>query len=152
MTVSNSSAVTNPYQAIATNGFRQKMKDFKNLSDALQSGDITSAQSAFKTLQTDLQAKQANGKTSPLLDETTAAGKDFKALQDALKSGDVKAAQDAFATLKSDVRKTHGSQHHHKVDNDGDADDGGAAVSNTDKATDAASTAAAANPTLDVMA
>ena len=92
----------------------------------MQSGDISQAQSAFATLQKDLQASSQNGKPSPLLDPNTQAGKDFKALQSALQSGDAAAAQQAFASVKQDLRgaHTHG-HHHHKPDNDGD---GGAAA------------------------
>lgn len=126
MNVANCSTAAYSYPTDTHNGFRQRMQDFKGLADALQSGDISAAQSAFSTLQTDLQNVQGNGKTPPILDENTTLGKDFKALQDALQSGDVKAAQDAFATLKQDmrgVRHAHG-HHHHRVDNDGDGDDG----------------------------
>jgi hypothetical protein len=128
MNVSNVGSSANPYQANSTGGFRQQMQDFKGLSNALQTGDLSSAQSAFTTLQNDLQSSQTNGKSSPLLDPNTQVGKDFKAVQDALKSGDVKGAQDAFATLKQDFRGTQkagGHPHRHQVYNDGDADDGG---------------------------
>ena len=97
------------------------MQDFKGLANALQSGDISSAQNAFRTLLNDL---QQTGKTSQLLDKNTEAGKDFQALQDALTSGDIKAAQDAFKTLKTDLHSARRAHHHHRAANDGDAVDG----------------------------
>jgi hypothetical protein len=148
MNVSNVGSSANPYQANSTGGFRQQMQDFKGLSNALQTGDLSSAQSAFTTLQNDLQSSQTNGKSSPLLDPNTQVGKDFKAVQDALKSGDVKGAQDAFATLKQDFRGTQkagGHHHRHKVDNDGDA-------GSTGNANNASTPAPAPGSTLNVTA
>jgi len=92
------------------------MQDFKGLARALQSGDISAAQSAFKTLQSDLQGTQGKSQTSSLLDPNTAVGQEFKAVQDALQSGDIKAAQAAFGTLKQGLRgawHAHGHHHHH---------------------------------------
>lgn len=111
------------------------MQDFKGLANALQSGDLAGAQSAFSTLQSDLQNSQTK-KSADLLDPNSQLGKDFKAIQDALSSGDLKSAQDAFATLKQDFRGTHRAHGHrqNRVDNDGDGDDGGSnsAVAATD--------------------
>src|SRR5438046_1196409 len=115
MNVLNCCSATSSYQP--NGGFRQQMQDFKGLAGALQSGDISAAQSAFTTLQNDLQGAQTNSKTSPLLDQNTPAGKNFQALEEALKSGDIKAAQDAFATLKQEIRSSqhaHGRHHHHR--------------------------------------
>jgi len=142
MTISNPTQTATNYQASAYNGSSQPLQDFKSLSSALQSGDLSSAQAAMTTLQTDLQGAQGNSKTSQLLDPTTAAGKDFQTLQNALQSGDLKGAQDAFTALKQDVRKTHsGHHHHHKVDNDGDTDSSTTnATTNADSTSDTAST------------
>ncbi len=124
MNITNTTSGTDPYAAAAgPSGFRQQFQDFKSLGASLQSGDLNAAQSALAKVADDLKSNQTNGKSSPLLDPNTTAGKDFKALQDALKSGDIKSAQDAFATLKKDLRAaggTHGHHHHHaSVDNDG---------------------------------
>ena len=127
MNITSTSSGTNPYQAMAgPSGFRQQFQDLKSLGASLQSGDLNAAQSALAKVADDLRGKQVNGKSSPLLDPNTTAGKDFKALQDALKSGDVKSAQEAFATLKKDLRAAGGAHgHHHHGDNDGDNDGGG---------------------------
>jgi len=121
MNVSNVSSTTNPWQTEPPGVFGQRKQDFKSLATALQSGDISSAQSAFATLQNDLKTSQGTAATSPLLDPNTQAGQDFKALQDALKSNDVKAAQDAFKTLKTDLQSARRAHHHHRAANDGNA-------------------------------
>jgi hypothetical protein len=132
MNITNTTSGTDPYAATAgPSGFRQQFQDFKSLGASLQSGDLNAAQSALTKVANDIKGNQANGKSSPLLDPNTTAGKDFKALQDALKSGDVKSAQDAFATLKKDLRAAggaHGHHHHARVDNDGDNDGSGGAT------------------------
>src|SRR5258706_41587 len=102
MNVSNCCSAASTDQAAAYSGFRRQMQDFRGLAKALRSGDISSAQDAFTTLQNDLHGAPTNKKPSALLDQNTPLGKDFKALEDALKSGDLKAAQDAFAALKKD--------------------------------------------------
>lgn len=101
------------------------MQDFKGLANALQAGDISSAQNASTTLVNNLQNSQGNWKTSQLLDQNTQAGKDFQALQVALASGDIKAAQDAFKTFKTDLHSVRRAHHHHRAANDGDTVDGG---------------------------
>jgi hypothetical protein len=158
MNVCNCSSASQTYQNTVHQGFLQRMQDFKGLANALQSGDLTSAQSAFDTLQTDLQNAPASSKTSALLDQTTTVGKDLKAVQDALQSGDLKAAQDAFTTLKQDLRgahRAHGHHHGHRVGNDSNADDGTSATTTT--APDSSSTTSTTDttettPTLDVTA
>jgi hypothetical protein len=119
MDVTGVSSATSSYQAQFSTGFRQTMQDFRALGSALQSGDLSSAQSAFATLQKDIQ-------NSPRLqqlvgDTSTQAGKDFQALQSALQSGDLSSAQKAFASLQQDFQsmrqvsgaQVHGHRHHH---------------------------------------
>lgn len=124
MNVSSISSSSNSY-AVNSGGYGQKWKDFKSLASALQSNNLQGAQSAFSALQSDLQNTQV-GTNSPFLDPNSQLGKDFTALQNALSSNDLKSAQSAFATLRQDLQSVQGTKghHHHKVDNDGDADDG----------------------------
>jgi ribosomal protein S20 len=133
----NITSYTPPFAATTGAGpspaLRQQFQDMKSLGKALQSGDLTAARSAFDQLSKDIQnAPAPGGKSSPLQDPNSAAGKDFKALQEALKSGDTQAAQDAFNTLRKDLRAAggghvHGGHHAHAAggDGDGDADDNG---------------------------
>jgi hypothetical protein len=131
MNISNVSSTTNPRQTVAFGGFGQRMQDFRGLANALQAGDISSAQNASTTLVNNLQNSQGNWKTSQLLDQNTQAGKDFQALQVALASGDIKAAQDAFKTFKTDLHSVRRAHHHHRAANDGDTVEGGSNLAPT---------------------
>jgi hypothetical protein len=90
---------------------KQRMQDFQSLSQALQSGDLSSAQSAFATLQSNL--TQNSSGPSPFSDPNSQASKDLAAVGTALKSGDVSGAQDAMATLQKDMKAARGGHHHH---------------------------------------
>lgn len=124
MSMSVSGCSSGSYASGAANPFKQTFQDFRGLGSALNSGDLSQAQTAFASLQSDLQTTSQNGKTSPLLDTSTQAGKDFQTLQSALQSGDTDGAKKAFAAVRQDLRAAHAHGHrHHKVDNDGDGDD-----------------------------
>jgi outer membrane protein assembly factor BamD (BamD/ComL family) len=102
MTVSNVSSTTSPYQA----NFKQRFQDFKALASALQSGNLSGAQQAFTTFQSDLQQTQQSGQNSQPFDPNSPVGKDFQALQSALQSGDLSSAQQSFATLRQDAAQS----------------------------------------------
>ena len=123
MTVSNVSTTTNPYsQTIDPSSFKQRRHDFKALANALQSGDLSSAQSAFAALQKDLpNASQASA--TPPVGQTSQAATDFQTLQSALNSGDLSGAQKAFASLKTDLQSTKGARGHHHHRRAGSATD-----------------------------
>jgi hypothetical protein len=114
---------------------RQTRKDFKALRDALKSGDLDAAKQAYAALQKDLKAAGAQPGKPNLLDPSTQEGKDFAAIGKALDSGTLSDAQSAFSALKTDLRGAlqargghHAGRGHHRPDNDGDGDDGGAAA------------------------
>ncbi|MBF0551019.1 MAG: hypothetical protein HQK60_10830, partial [Deltaproteobacteria bacterium] len=109
--------------------FQQRKQDFNALSTALSSGDITSAQSAFATLQKDMPnfMQSGGGGTSQNGSQNTAMTfgdalssarsarfqqrkQDFNALSTALSSGDIKSAQSAFASLQKDMPRLSQSQ------------------------------------------
>lgn len=123
MTVSNITSATNPYQPTgAQNTFRS---DFKALQSALGSGDLSSAQQAFATLQQDnpnfVQA-MLGGNSSTQTNPVSAA---FQSLQSALKSGDLTGAQNAFTSLTQALQSAHKTHHGHRgqgIDADGDRD------------------------------
>ena len=115
MSISSIASTTHSCSPDVQNPFAQRAQDFKALSNALQSGDLASAQQAFDAFQQNIpnnpssQTGQNSNQTSPL-------GKNLQALQSALQSGDLSGAQQAFATLKQDMqsaRKAHGHHHHH---------------------------------------
>ena len=96
--------------AQARSAVQQQSQNFKALSSAIQSGDLSGAQSAFATLLQQIQsASQAHGGTS-LFGQNSAIGKDFQAIGSALQSGDVSGAQSAMASFKQDLKA---ARHHH---------------------------------------
>ena len=115
-TVSGISFVNNQYQTDTQNTFKQ---DFQALSNALQSGNLSAAQQAFSTLQTDMQGNQSNGTQQQSQNSTLST--DFNNLASTLQSGNLASAQQAFATLQQDMQqvqgqKSHHHHHHHQTD------------------------------------
>ena len=101
----------------STSPFQQRRQDFQALAQALSSGDLSGAQSAFAALQQLAQtgANGTGGSTSSVTGAaaTTAAGagnsgsplaSDWAALSSALSTNNLSAAQSAFAQLQSDFR------------------------------------------------
>ena len=104
----------NPYAQSAQTGqasaFKQRRQDFEALAQALSSGNLSGAQSAFSALQQD--SKNVGQAQSG--QQTGAGGQDrfqtaLQALGQALSSGDLAAAQKAFASLQ----QAHGHHHRH---------------------------------------
>ncbi len=127
MTVSSISSTTNPCQISSTDGFGQLFKEFKGIRSAIQSGDMTAAQSAVTTFQNDVQSNTGKNPLSQLFANNSSLGQDLTAIETALKSEDAAGAQDAFKTLMRDLRgamKTERAHHHHhghhRVDKGGD--------------------------------
>jgi DNA-binding FadR family transcriptional regulator len=84
----------------------QVQQDYTQLASALQSGNLTSAQTAFTALQQALQT-QTGSTTAPSTTPTSSSdpiANDFNALGQALSSGNLSQAQSAFAQLQSDVQ------------------------------------------------
>jgi len=121
---------------------KQVRADFQNLTDALQSGDLASAQQAFAALQKD------DPQVAKALAQSDQTGSNpqvgaLQSLATALQSGSVPAAQTAFASLQQALK---GHRGHHRqaapaatapstpanagaasgADNDGDNDNSGA--------------------------
>ena len=95
-----------PQAASTQRPFQQIKQTFSDLSDALSSGDLQSAQAAFASLQS-LQPPGAANSQNPL-------AADISSLGQALQSGDIKGAQQAFAQLQQDSQSLKGSHHHHR--------------------------------------
>lgn len=99
----------------------QKIRaDMQNLSQALQSGDLASAQSAYTQLQNDAPglAKAASSSSA----SANSPGAAFATLGNALQSGDLSGAQQAFTQLQQMTARGHRGHHHR--DNDGDGQGG----------------------------
>ena len=118
MNVSNVSPLATSYPTPGPSIFQQTGQDFRALQNALQSGDLSSAQQAFASLQKDLQpaAGAAGSSSASPWSQNNPLGKDFQALQSALQSGDLSGAQSAFASVKQDLQSAgaaRGHHHHH---------------------------------------
>ena len=108
MSVSSVSSDPTVYQNSASRPFQQVRKDFAALGKALNSGSsdaLTTAQSAFQKLQSDLLQMQQVQQTQS--GQQTGANSQFStdlaALEKAVQSGDLSGAQKAFAALQSDL-------------------------------------------------
>jgi hypothetical protein len=106
---------------------QQRREAMKDLTNALNSNDLSSAQSAMQSL------SQAWGNKTP----KGPLGTDMAAVQQALSSGDLQGAQAAFAKVQQDMQAARAQHHGHKADND-------QAAPQAAQGTDAASQAAAA--------
>lgn len=87
--------------------FKQIKQDFDQLAKALQSGDLSAAQSAFSKLQ----QLQQNGPGQGASNSSgfDAIQSDFSTLGQDLQSGDLSQAQTDFAKLQSDLKSLNHS-------------------------------------------
>jgi len=97
----SSSLVTDLSQQHRQNPFEQIQQDFSQLASALQSGNLTDAQSAYSSIQQLLSANQNSSGTNNSASGSNAVQSDFAALGTALQSGDLTQAQSAFAQLQT---------------------------------------------------
>ena len=102
--VSSSSGNVSP----PTNPMQQA---FGQLVSAIQSGNLSAAQSAYTTL---TQAS-SNNPNSPFAQALSQIG-------DALQSGDIGKAQQALASLQQQVQAMKGAHHHHGHHHNSDSD------------------------------
>ena len=138
MSVSAVSSNSSLSQTDSSSVLNQLKQDFKQLANALQSGNLTGAQKAFKALQQLVQGSQSGSQSSGGQPATTGNNplqNDFAALGQALSSGNLSAAQSAFSQLQTDmqaaapnsssgaVQSTHHGHHHHRhVSSSSDSD------------------------------
>lgn len=116
--ISSVTSATNLYQP--SNDFAKRFQDFKALGTALQSGDLSSAQSALANFQQTVSGNASTSTTaaSQPFGKNSQANSDFQTLTSALQSGDMTGAQQAFTSLQSDLKAAHKGHHHHH-DQDG---------------------------------
>ena len=131
---SNSSLTQTDWRSL----MKQWTQDFKQLSSALQDGDLAGAQKAFKALQQLQQSNQPGGQSSngqPASSGNNPIQNDFATLGQALSSGDLSGAQTAFSQLQTDMQAAgpngasggvqsahHGHHHHGHVSSASDSD------------------------------
>jgi soluble cytochrome b562 len=99
----SSIASSSVYQNSYTNPFKTVKKDFQDITSALQSGNMSAAQTAFSAFQTD--ASALNGTTSS---NNNPVSQDIQGLGTALQSGSLSDAQQALSKIHSDI-KGHGA-------------------------------------------
>jgi hypothetical protein len=85
--------------------FADRRQKIDALRDALDSGDLQSAQAAFAALNPSPTTGAASGSGAK-----TQSGSDLQALGQALDAGDLGAAQQAFAAMRQ--HRHHGTHHH----------------------------------------
>jgi hypothetical protein len=114
--ISSASSTANPFQMTNQNAFTQFVNDFNAIGSALQSGNLSAAQSALAEFQEDLPGNSQTSNNQPF-GSNTQANTDYQNLVSALKSGNLSAAQTAYAGLQNDLQgaetaKTHHHHHH----------------------------------------
>jgi predicted lipoprotein len=99
-----------------TSAFKQRRQDFEALAQALNSGDLSGAKSAFSALQQDFKTvvQTQPGQQTPGNGQNSFQAA-FQVLGQALSSGDLSAARNAFASLQ----QAHGHHHRHAQTNGG---------------------------------
>jgi hypothetical protein len=120
MSIDSVNSNTAAYQPPPPNGVNGQQggqigQDFKALAKALSSGSLSDAQTAFASIQTDMQ-NGPGGSASSSTSSTGSSGSSsstnpLQALAAALKSGNLQDAQQAFAALQQGGKGHH---HHHK--------------------------------------
>jgi hypothetical protein len=149
MTVSSVFSATSLYQPENQALFQQQAQDFNTLASALQSGNLSTAQSAFTSWQQDLTSiappNQQSTQQSQPFGSNSQANSDFQSLSSALQSGDISSAQQAFANLKQDLQSSGSVRgHHHHHHRTGTQNNSNSGIGAQGTATSAAATAAAA--------
>jgi hypothetical protein len=102
MTISPISAVSLGESVVASSDSTQLQQSLKALQQSLALGDLSGAQSAFKTLQQVNQGlANASGGGSP---NNSLLSNDLASLGRALGSGDLATAQSAFTSVQNDLK------------------------------------------------
>src|SRR5580658_7786586 len=107
-TISSVSSTNNPYQTTGQNGLAQTGQDFNSIGSALQSGNVSAAQSALTAFQQDLQGNPQTSASQPF-GNNSQANTDYQSLVSSLQSGNLPSAQKAFASLQTDLQATQAS-------------------------------------------
>ena len=110
----NISSISSSYSANQTSGAasgaKQFGKDLKALQTALESGNLTDAQTAFAAFAKDAKSPNKGNPFNSSNDTSDTLANDLKAVETALKSGDISTAQQAFVTLKTDLEAAKKAQ------------------------------------------
>ncbi|MGO8763999.1 MAG: hypothetical protein ACLQSR_02555 [Limisphaerales bacterium] len=116
--ISSISSTTNLYQPANQNVGGQFVQDFQAIGSALQSGNLSTAQSALAAFQQDLQGNSQTTSSQPF-GTNTKANSDYQNLVTSLQSGDLTNAKQDFTSLQTDLKSAsaassaHKGHHHH---------------------------------------
>ena len=124
MSVSSISSNISQYQANVQNIYQREQQNISNLGNALQSGNLSSAQQAFSAFEQILNSGQTGNQAqnTPLTPVTTSnnpVSADLTVLGNALQSQNTTSAQTAFNQVLQDLEGTqntlkgHHHNHHH---------------------------------------
>jgi DNA-binding FadR family transcriptional regulator len=92
-----SSSYYSPNSNVQTSN-SQRRSEFKQLSEALQSGDLAAAKKAYGSL------VQGSSQSSSSLNQNSPLTQEFQTLGKALQSGDLSGARTAFAQFQKDAK------------------------------------------------
>jgi hypothetical protein len=137
MSISSVTTTCSSATAGVQSSLTQRRSEFEQLSQALQSGDLSAAQKAYTSL------TQGSPNSSSSSNQNSPLAQDFQALGKALQSGDLQGAQTAFAQLQKDASAAaqsqqargasgaHRGHHRRQVDADNDGDSSGSTNATT---------------------
>jgi hypothetical protein len=108
--ISSITGTTYPYQSI--NQPSLFLQSLQSVGSSLQTGDLSSAQSAFSIFQQNLQANSTSAAQQPF-GGNSQANSAFQNLSSALQSNDLSSAQKSFADLQTSLSSVHKGHHHH---------------------------------------
>ncbi len=137
MSISSISTNTPAYQPPQPNGARQ---NFQQLSQAVQSGDLASAQQAYAALTQNLPSQGANAGNGQFQQAIQSIGS-------ALQSGNISGAQNALQALQTQMKGAHHGHHHHGQTQQADASQPSSTTSST-----GISTLSATTPSVNLVA
>ena len=104
MIVSSISAASLSQSVLVSSSTSQLQQALQTLKNSLDSGDLNSAQSAYKTVRNLNQSLEAASGISSSKDSQLST--DMTALDNALNSSDLTTAKSAFATVKKDLNSS----------------------------------------------
>jgi len=141
--ISSVSSSNPAYQNYNASNVKQTIQDFQAIGNALQSGDVSTAQSALTTFQQALSnSSNSQSSTSQPFGKNSQANTDYQSLVSSLQSGNLTTAQQAFTSLQKDLKPVHKGHHHHH----------GSSTTTASTANSPASTTGSAGSLLDISA
>jgi len=100
MSVSAVNSATNSYLNSMQSAYNQQAQNFKTLSSAIQSGNLSGAQKALAAFQHNIQTTSDAPLSTAVSDPNSQASNNLRSLMTALQSNDRIGAQSAFTTLR----------------------------------------------------